>query len=139
MKRNTLVINYRHMGNKQTGVGGVENYIIGLIRLAHNNGNRIIWIHDVKTFISPIYEDILNSDYVEKCACDIHKYHWFRHDKLRFNSDENVVIISFSAIGITFYMNCVIKKNLYYLVPSVLFKTYIKLVINFLVAFAGFL
>lgn len=97
MNKNTLVINYRHMGYKHIGVGGVENYIIGLIKLAHNNGNRIIWIHDVKTFIPPIYEDILNSDYVEKCACDIHKCHWFRHDKLRFNSDENVVIISFSA------------------------------------------
>lgn len=92
MEKNTLVINYRHMG-----VGGIENYIVGIIKNALDNNNRVIWLCDTKPIIAPIYEHILNGDRVEKHPYDVHKHHWFHHDKLCFEQDEKVVILSFSA------------------------------------------
>lgn len=92
MAKNTLVINYRNMG-----VGGIENYIIGVMQLALDNGNRVIWLCDTKPVIAPIYAEVLNSEKVEKCPCDVHKHHWFRHEELCFAKDEKVVILSFAA------------------------------------------
>ena len=89
--RKTVVINYHYMQ-----VGGIENYISQFVNYAIDNEYRVIWLCDKHASISPIYAQQFESKKIERCKYSDHGFHWFSHEKVLFDKDEVVVILSFS-------------------------------------------
>lgn len=91
--RNVLIVNYRNMD-----VGGIENYIIGIINTALKDGYKIIWLSDVHPVVNPIYKQILTLDAIERVPCNTHDLHWFQHPRIDLSVYDKVVILSFGFL-----------------------------------------
>ncbi len=91
--KKTLVINYGHMG-----MGGIENYIIGAIRLALEQGTDVLWLCDSRPRLDDIYRQTLEDPRVRRCVCDTRGHHWFCHGPLGLEPGCHAAVLSFTAL-----------------------------------------
>ena len=92
----TLVVNYQGMK-----YGGIENFIIKLIRHCIQNKYRVVWITTRSAYKSANYKEILYDDSVEKCFISkkFRRLSLFRIPDIHFTKDEAVTMISFEPLS----------------------------------------
>ena len=91
--KKTVIINY-----KSLCVGGIESYIFESVKHFHKLGYRVIWLHRKKLIISEMYKSVmLDSQIVENYPMSSMQLHFFRKIPFRFESNEEIVILSFTC------------------------------------------
>ncbi len=91
MRRHTLIINYLTMR-----VGGIEQYLYYLSKYIVNGGGRVIWLCDAQPVVADSFKDFMLSDQVERVTTKTRGLHWFKHDPIMFDKNEQIVMLSFS-------------------------------------------
>mgnify|MGYP003059808407 FL=1 len=89
----TLIINYSCLK-----IGGIECYFADLIRYAIKKDYRVIWLTTVKNIQEADFQDIVNSNRVEKIIVGQGR-HIFDDFQITLNNDENVILLSCEPIS----------------------------------------
>jgi hypothetical protein len=93
-RKKTLMFIYQSMD-----IGGIEVYLIRLIRKLKKNGNRIIWLCTVTDkFIDESFKKDLLDGYVEIIDINTRGFNWIKHTSLQFNRNEEVVALAFNPM-----------------------------------------
>lgn len=92
-KRKTFMFIYPGMG-----IGGIETFLIRLIRKLRKNNNRIIWLTRENRSVDKGFKKDLLDGYVEIINIKTDKLHWTRNENLLFNEGEEAVALAFNLV-----------------------------------------
>lgn len=87
----TLIVNYRSMT-----VGGIETYIYDLVKYIISINGRVIWFCDSQPVVADSFKDLMLSNQVERVTTKTRGLHWFKHDPILFDKNEQIVMLSFT-------------------------------------------
>lgn len=90
-------------------IGGVENYLIRLIRKLKANGNRIIWLTNTGTFVDEVLKPDLLDGYVEIVNVKINDLTDINNVNIVFGDEEEAVSLAFDISS--FMQMEILKKN----------------------------
>jgi len=99
-----LIVIYRSLN-----VGGIEANTYDMITNALKRNKRVIWICDVKRFISPVYSDVLNHPNFSEVRVNMSGANPWTIPKLDIDSKSRIVVLSFSYFHL-FYGFSIRKK-----------------------------
>lgn len=88
--KGTLIVLYRSLS-----VGGIENYVIRVIRNALKSGKRVIWICNIGCIYSPIYRDVIEDPCLEIEEINFSGLNIYKLPSLHFTENENVKVLVF--------------------------------------------
>lgn len=89
-KRDVLIIIYRSLL-----VGGIENYIIQVMRNALKSGKKVIWVCHSNKQYSHVYSDVLEDDRLEIKAINFSGVDIYKFPNIQLSKNENVKILVF--------------------------------------------
>lgn len=78
------------------GIGGIETFLIRLIRKLRKSSNRVIWITRENRTVDKGFEKDLLDGYVEIVNIKKDKLNWIKHKDIVFNEGEEVVALAFN-------------------------------------------
>jgi glycosyltransferase involved in cell wall biosynthesis len=76
-------------------IGGIETYLIRLIRELRNNGNRILWLCPRDRYIDESFKNDLLDGYVELIEINKSGLNWIKHADIPFHIGEEVIALAF--------------------------------------------
>jgi hypothetical protein len=89
-KSKTFMFLYKNMD-----IGGIETYLIRLIRQLKEKGNRVLWLTPADRYIDDSFKDDLLDGYVEIIEINTRGFNWIKHANINFNKNEEVIALSF--------------------------------------------
>lgn len=115
----TIIFNFPGMKN----VGGIEKYIANMSKYLIENNFRVIWFWQKDTRIAKSFRTTMLDTRIEKIIVNEKGIHWFKHSKLAFNINEEVIVLSFTPLDMgraIFLANKFknVKMKLFYIVPN---------------------
>lgn len=93
VKNKTLLFIYKNMN-----IGGIETYLIRLIRQLKRTGNRILWLVPADRYIDDGFKNDLLDGYVEIIEINIKRLNWIKHSNIKFSTDEEVIALAFDPV-----------------------------------------
>ena len=80
-------------------IGGIETYLVRLIRQLKENGNRVIWLCPANRYIDDGFKNDLLDGYVEIIEIKNRGFHWIKHAQIDFNMGEEVIALAFDPFN----------------------------------------
>lgn len=91
--KKTLVVNFGTLSK----MGGIERIIISHMKYMVSQGVRVIWLKNARSSVIEDYNDFLLKN-VEIVNISDNHIHWFKHEKIDFGIDEDIIVVSYTVI-----------------------------------------